>query len=848
MQKPLISISLAYAFGLLLGHGFLYAPWAIILLVIVATLVAGAFVRTGGCSVRQFLIIVLPACIGMAAYFWSTTWLPAGHFTRLFPDDSISHRLIGTITSAIDRDPDKTAFVLDLQEIDGLPVSGRVRVSVREALTKAGYNDRIRVAGKLFEPEAYGNPSSFDYGQFLAQKRIYRMLSVKDAAAIEILQRGSGLFRRIQDWRERIRQAFLSSTTGQGSAILQAMTLGEEGGLTDDMRDRFMAAGVTHIISISGSHLGMVAILCFGLIKTLLHLMPERFYHLLTLHADPKKIAAGLTLPLLVFYTLLAGGQMATVRSLIMLCAALAAIMLDREHALMHALALAGLIILVANPQALFDISFQLSYLSVLAIVSVVMLWNELQLQSQNIYQRLRNSAALLLAVSAGTALATGPLVAHYFNQISLAGLVSNMIVVPLAGFIVVPIGLLSGLVSLATGPLFIAPVNQLVADLFCNIVTFFSRLPFAQFHPPSPGLLWLLIYALFLLAVYDILRTKLFYRFKPFESSDRISKISLMTALFAGLFISASAILFIMPHRTTVLHFPDVGQGDCALIRLASGKNILIDAGGSYDGRFDTGRRLVAPYLWNLGIHRLDLVILSHPHPDHMNGMRYLFKAFAVREVWSHGLDTDLPGYDEFKRRLAEQRIPHRILSAADPATLIGGAEIKVLHPAPDFITHERKAYAAENSRSLVVRVTAQERVFLFVGDINRDAEAVLVQSGRDLSCDLIKVPHHGSNSSNSETFISRAHPAIAIADVGRRNRYRHPSPEVVARYRAAGAQFYQTDLSGALTITLDRERLRVSEWRKVMLQRIDLERPAAWASRERNNWRALWFRAWDA
>jgi competence protein ComEC len=592
----------------------------------------------------------------------------------------------------------------------------------------------------------------------------------------------------------------------------------------------------------------MVAILCFGLIRYMLQLLPEKHYHRLTLATDPKKIAAWLTLPFLIFYTLLAGGQVATIRSLIMLVAALAAILLDREHALLHSLALAALFILVAGPQAIFDISFQLSFLSVLAIGSVVMLWSELQVPGKSRLARFRNSALLLVLVSISTTLVTAPLVAHYFNQVSLIGVISNMIIVPFAGFIVVPLGLFSGLLSLWTGTLPLPALNQLVADRFCDTVTFFSRLPLAQFHPPAPGLLSLLAAALFLGSGYVIVRSVLLYRYQPLTSSSRVPRNQVTIAAVSGLLLILSLTIFFLPRRTGTVQFPDVGQGDCALITLASGKNILIDGGGAYDDRFDIGRRIVAPYLWNQGIHRIDLVILSHPHPDHMNGLKYLVRSFAVGEVWTSGLDRGLPGYAELERLISDRGIPLRVVSAADPPVVISNAEVQLLHPAPGFHPSQHKAYAAENSRSLVVRIAMEGKVFLFTGDIGEDAEREMLQSTRDLRCDLIKVPHHGSKSSSSQPFLSRTRPAVGVVTVGSRNPYHHPSPEVVERYDAAGTRFFRTDADGALTVTVEQGSLIVRSWRTRILQRIELEDRSSWRRQEERNWRALWLRATDA
>ncbi|MCK9418689.1 MAG: DNA internalization-related competence protein ComEC/Rec2 [Nitrospirae bacterium] len=845
MQKPIIPLTLAYITGLLLGHGFLYFPYSIGCLLIVGILISGILIWLDKLNLRRTVLIMLPCFIGMTAYLYSAAWFPSDHYTRHIKPDKENREVIGKITSPLDRDPDRTGFVVDVQDIDGTRVSGKVRVSVREEVSSVGYGDVIRVTGKLYEPGGYNNPGGFDYPAYLARSNIYYIVNVKSADAIDILSRGSGIFRKIQDWRERIRQAFLESTTGDGSAILQAMVLGEEGRLTDELRDRFMAAGVTHIISISGSHLGMVAVLCFALIRGLLFMMPERFYHRLTLYTDPKIIAAWLTLPLVVFYTLLAGGQMATVRSLIMISAGLFAIILDRENALMHALALAALFILIASPQAIFDISFQLSFIAVLVIGYVVSLWNELQFKAETRYRKIRNSALLLIIISLSTSLATGPLVAFYFNQISFAGIVSNLIIVPFAGMVVVPLGLLSGIVSLFTHHLPLGWLNQLVSDLFISAVSFFPRLPFAEFHPPAPSLLWLMLYAVFLISLFMHTRARLLFQFKPFESSSRVSRLPVIGMAFAGVCLLLLFVLSFIPEKRMLVSFPDVGQGDCALIELPGGQTILIDGGGTRDNRFSIGRRVLAPWLWNKGIRRLDLVVLSHPHPDHMNGLIAILNKFEVTTVWESGLDAGLPGYGELRAVMQDRKIRPRLVSADDPPAMLGKTMVSVLHPRRGFDPHDRQAYAAENNRSLVVQIKSEDGTLLFTGDIGIEAEQDILKNMRGIKTDLIKVPHHGSKSSSSEDFLSQTSPEIAVVTVGRGNPYRHPSDEVVARYEKIGARICRTDIDGAVTIGVNKGKYAIQRWNGLILQRIALSNCAAWGEQEQVNWSRLRIRA---
>jgi competence protein ComEC len=841
MHRPVITIALAYAAGILLGHGFLYFPFSIIVILVLSLLGAGIATWAGKLSLRRSFILAIPCVVGVAAYIYAAAWFPQNHYTRVFFPARNARLMTGIVDSPLERSPGRTAFVLRLLDIDGIGIVGRIRMNVHEELTSLGYGDRIRVSGVLFEPRGFNNPGGFDYPAYLARSGVYTVVYVKNAEKIQILNRGKGIFRAVQDWRERIRQAYLASTTGQGSAIIQAMVLGEEGGLTDDIRDQFMAAGVTHILSISGSHLGMVAVLCFGLIRGLLFLMPERFYHRLTLFTDPKKIAAWLTFPIVFFYTLLSGGQIATFRSLVMITAGLAALILDREHALMQVLAIAALLILGTQPQAVFDISFQLSFLSVFVISAVVHLWTDLKIEAKTPLQKSRNTLVLLMIISLSTSLATGPLVAHYFNQISFIGILSNIVVVPFAGMVVVPLGLFSGILSLVTHHLPLAGVTQSVADAFIAIVAFFADLPFAEFHPPSPGILWLLFAAIFLFSFFGVVRAWLLFLFRPFENSARLSKGSLL-----GMAIGGSALLLLsvyasLPTRRTEIIFPDVGQGDCALVELASGKTILVDSGGTLDNKFDIGRKVVAPYLWNRGVHKLDLVVLSHPHPDHMNGLFFILKKFGVGEVWTTGRDTGLPGYAEFLRIVTEKGITMRLVSADAPSVMLGGAELRVLHPTTTFKPRTKRAYDSENNNSLVLRISDNKKVFLFPGDIGSPAEKYLIEQVSNLACDLLKVPHHGSKTSSTEGFVTLSRPKIAVVTVGRGNPYHHPADAVLARYERIGSRIFRTDIDGEVVIRNLSGRLDCAAWRTLILSKIDLNRLSDWKEREQENWRRL-------
>lgn len=847
MHRPLVLIMLAYTAGILGGRGFLFFPLLTLVGLGLALGSAALAVWFDRLTLRRFALVAVAFLAAMAAYMYSAAWFPRDDVSRIIPpSDKSPHEFTGRISSPLDRDQDRTSALLALVSIDGRPASGKARITLRDGRTSVGYGDVISVRGRVFEPRGYANPGGFDYRAFLARSGVFRTIAVRGDHEPTVLERGTGAFRFIQDLRERMRRAFLAALHGPGSAILQAMVLGEEGGLTEDLRDRFMAAGVTHIISISGSHLGMVALLCFALIRGFALMLPEAWYHRLTLSMDPRKLAAGITVPLIVFYSLLAGGQLATIRALIMISAGLFALLLDRDHALLHALALAALFILLGDPQALFDLSFQLSFLSVLAIAALIGLRRELGLPPKTGFRKIRNNLVLLIVISLAASLATGPLVARSFHQVSLAGVFANLFVVPFAGMVVVPLGLFSAILSLFRETLPLAGVNQFAADAFLGLVNFFSRLPYAEIHTRAPGIPWLLIYLLMLTNGFLWLRAHLLARLHPLEQSRRPPRLPRLLCIGSAAVLLLLSLPFVHRAGASRITFLDVGQGDCTVIELASGRTILIDGGGVRDNRFDIGRRIVAPFLWSRGIERLDIVMLSHPHPDHMNGLLYVLRKFSAGELWTHGYDGELPGYDALKQVAAERRIPQRIASAESPEAGGEDAAIRVLHPAEGFASNERKAYAAENDRSLVVRIALASGVFLFPGDIGSRAEAHLAGASADPGCTVLKVPHHGSRSSSSAAFVSRTRPKVAVISVGGNNPYGHPADEVLERYERVGARIYRTDRDGAVMVTGRDGEMSVACSRELALRTIDLRAPAAWPAQERENLRRLRLNSW--
>ena len=238
----------------------------------------------------------------------------------------------------------------------------------------------------------------------------------------------------------------------------------------------------------------------------------------------------------------------------------------------------------------------------------------------------------------------------------------------------------------------------------------------------------------------------------------------------------------------------------------------MLIDGGGLYDDRFDTGKNVIAPFLWSRKIRRIDALVLTHPDPDHLKGLNFIASQFSIGQFWDNGFQTESESYLQLRKILNERKIKTRSLTEKTLPQTINGVEISVLNP-PVWKAMQKGTQNLRdlNNSSLVMRLRFKNVSVLLAGDIGKEAEERMLRRDYPLRSDILKIPHHGSSTSSSTPFLERVKPTHAILSVGERNIGRLPHPEVLKRYQQLGATLYRTDVQGAITVVTDGENIHI-------------------------------------
>jgi competence protein ComEC len=582
--------------------------------------------------------------------------------------------------------------------------------------------------------------------------RIIGVLSVRDAP--------SSLSGRFDRYRALINGYVASRFRPEPAALISAVTTGETSSVSQDLRNAFNVTGLAHMLSISGTHFGLFSVMTFGACLFLVRRLPYSLLQRVTIYLTPRQAAALLCLPCMAVYLGISGAGPPAVRAFVMIGLFLAGLLLGRKGFWLNSLLFAAALLVLRKPEVLLSLSFQLSFLAVLFIGFSVESRDGDREEEKRLLRFFRKTVMLTLSATAGTAV----LAAYHFHYLSVVSPLSNLVIAPFMGFILVPSAVFSSLSFLATGHYLLAPLVSVSAEASIALVRLFARIPFADMKIPAfPPALCIFFYA-------GCLAYLLFGK-----------KKKLLLLPFLPLLIYALSHAF--EKRELTVTFLDVGQGDSEVIQLPDRRTIVVDTGR-------TGRETAA-FLRFIGKREIDALVLSHSHPDHTGGLPYLLSAFTVKEVWDSGRILYPEGLNIKAVRRALER---------GDKTEAGYCRITVLHPYREYYTLGGEDYDEENDSSLVLKVSGRRMSVLLTGDIEEEAEEDMAHLGKVLRSDVIKVPHHGGRTSAEDEFLSLVSPSIAVISVGKDNNFGHPSPEVLEKLKEK--MVFRTDRDGAVEI----------------------------------------------
>lgn len=670
---------------------------------------------------------------------------------------------------------DRFTLVLDVERAEGpgraLVPPGRVRVDLGGEAPRPEIidGDRLRLFATLARPRGFGNPGSFDAEGAARSAGIVATGYCKSARLLAVRGRGEvGLLReataRGRKWARAVFRRFVVAGAEEG--LVRAMVLGDRTGVEPSTAETFRAAGTFHVLALSGAQVALLAAVLVGFLRAL--------------RASPLVVAVLVSLGI-TLYAAFVGGDVPVVRAAVMAVVVVWGRALDLDADLANLLGLAALALVVHRPSNVFDVGFQLSFAATLGLLLFTGPWLTLLPRLP-----LHLHTAIAGSLAAQTALV--PFLAAQFHRLTPAALLLNVLAVPLSSAV-----LLAGFAVLAVAsvPWLAQPAGDLAwiaAHALLRSCEPASWLPGLDPRLATPPALAVLVYV----AGAASLR----------KSPTRLRTFGFLALGLWSMGLPRSAVgdgrL-----RLTVL---DVGQGDSLVLRSPSGRVLVVDAGGSYDGRFDVGEAVVGPYLWSHGVGSIEAIVATHAHPDHVGGAKALLRGFAVGAVFEGLAPRRDPVYRAFDEAVVAARVPRRSL-ARGMMVSFDGAEIRVMGPTPGGVPPWR----ARNDDSLVLEVRFGDMGFVLAGDVEAAGEGRL-----DLGpSEVLKVPHHGSRSSSTPAFVRRVAPRIALISAGFRNRFGHPDPTVVARYRQAGARVFRTSEDGALTVSTDGRQVWVETHR---------------------------------
>lgn len=754
MKRPLLIVTISYILGIIIGVYFKQS----ILFILLAGIIGIVFWKI----IKMKKIIIIAICIVPCLLSCLQINNLNNKYSKMYNLDNESIAITGTVCSQIKETDYKYSTNIKLEN----KLKLTVYIDKKEDVSKLEYGNKISVIGTYKKPTESRNYKGYDYMKYLKTKKICGSLIVDGEVKLIKTKNINPIFTIINKLSIIFKQNLKKLLPKQEAELEQGILLGDTSDIESDIKDDFRKCNLSHMLAVSGAHLsylvlGINTVLSkksFGIRRRKILSIMFILIFMVIVNMSPSVVRAGISTIIAIFATLI-----------------------YRKQDTYTTISIALLLTLLNNPFAIFDVGLQLSYLATLSIIVFYSKFTQKQFNNK-VKKYLYEST--ILTVSANILIL--PITIYEFNTIPINSVISNLLAGPLLGICII-LGMFMVIISTVCFPVskLIAFPLQIILKILIKIIELISKIPFGNYTVKTP---WFIVVFL----TYAIIATLIY-------NKKKMTKILTMVTLI--IFVVMQVCAFINIDGKLKIYFIDVGQGDSMLVKTVRGKNILIDGGGSKDPDYDIGEKILVPYLLDRRIKTLDYVIISHFDEDHATGVAQILGKIDVSSII---LTRQLEENDIYRHILSiakEKKIKLIYVKEGD-VLKIGGIKISIIHPENKLMINNPM-----NNNSIVCKVEYNSFSMLLTGDIEMEAEELILRKNINLKADVLKVAHHGSKTSTTGEFLKAINPKVALIGVGKNNNFGHPSNEVIQRLKENGTRIYRTDENGEISITVNKK-----------------------------------------
>jgi len=732
--------------------------------------------------------ITLPLII-CAGFLWAT--FVAHHYLETKIPNQLEGKNIlisGIIRSIPEKIGRRTRFEMSLNSVSyenkKYKTPKKIKLNWYGATSKLIPGDKWQLVVRLKKPFSYQNPGGFDYEGWMFQNQIDAKGYVRKSNLNKILQSNQSLisFTRIRYFLKKEIKAIVQTPY---RPIILALLIGDKSEISSEQWSIFRKTGTSHLIAISGLHIGLIAGLVFFMTRWL-----WGFYKNGAEIIPSPKIAAIFAILSAVIYSAMAGFSLPTQRALIMLCVIMISILIDVRAQSWKTLAIALLLVLILSPFAVMNPGFWLSFFA----VAIILYFSKMaRTKRKVIASTMYNWGLIQVVIGFGLM----PFVLLFFNESSIISPIANFVVVPVFSFIIVPIIFIAGcfifIAPSLSGMLFAIVI--FVLDKVWVFLEYLAKLSFSTVQINN---------ITFLIFIFSIIGILLLFLPKKFPSK-------------------LLAPIFFLPLFFSKFDRPDFGSAKITLLDVGQGLSVVIqtqyhvlvyDTGPRYSKSFNTGKTVVLPYLQSIGISNIDKIVISHGDNDHIGGIKSIVDTITVRTIL-----TSVPDKVKLKIKPKNQIIT---IKTCDNKMRWSwdGVDFSLIHPEPSTALRKNNASCVlrVSTKTIGQRKNKYQNAILLTGDIEAKAELKIINNETlDISANILIAPHHGSITSSTKSFIKKINPDFVLYPVGYRNRYHFPSNIVSERYKKLGIKSYSTSEYGAITFNLNSFKIKKPELYRV-------------------------------